>query len=97
MLDRTQLMAFCDYVIGDRVVGGREERAEVCTPHSPELRAFIVARLGELTPSGGYTVVAHIGRPTSNTAWYNQAIAFAALLREVADGIYPIPEDKDKE
>lgn len=84
-MDRSQLIAFCDYAIGARTVGS-DGADTIDTPHSPELRAFIVARLGDLTPANGHTVMTkHVGYPR----WPHQAKAFAALLREVADGIDP--------
>lgn len=89
-MDRTQLQAFCDYMIGERVVGGSDPGDPVGTWHSPELRAFILARLGELTPGAGFHIVAWPGRKLRED-WEQQRRAFAALLREVADGIDPPP------
>lgn len=84
-MDNAQLAAVIDYMTGGRVVGGTvEEPAE--TPHSPELRAFIVARLGESAPHAGYGPVFH---RKHNEAFAQQAKALAALLREIADGIDP--------
>lgn len=91
VLDRSQLIAFCDYMIGDRVVGGSDPGDPVGTPYSPELRAFVVARLGDDTPGAGYTLVPHAGS-NRNQRWARQANALAALLREVADGLDPQPE-----
>jgi len=75
-------------MIGGRVVGGSEPGNEVTTPHSPELRAFVQARLGDLTPAYGSGLVlpTHGAR---GSVWDVQAKALAALLREVADGIDP--------
>ena len=87
-MDRSQLIAFCDYMIGDRVVGGQDAGDSVGTPHSPELRAFIVARLGDLTPGSGYHLVT-MRTNSHHPHVASQAKAFAALLREVADGIDP--------
>lgn len=88
-MDNAQLIAFCDYMIGGRVVGGTaEEPAE--TPHSPELRAFIVARIGDDTPYAGFQIV---NQQRRNPVYARQAKAFAAaLLREAADGIDPPTE-----
>jgi hypothetical protein len=87
-MDRAQLVAFCDYMIGDRVVGGTDPGDPVGTPYSPELRAFIVARLGDDTPGSGYAIVPQAGRDRG-ALWTRQATALAALLREVADGLLP--------
>lgn len=77
-MDKLQLEEFLDLLVGWRSLGvaGDEEIAE---PRSPELRTFIIARLGVETPSSGRNVVRgrQLGRP------------LAALLREVADGIDP--------
>ena len=87
-MDRSQLIAFCDYMTGDRVVGGQDAGDPVGTPHSPELRAFIVARLGDLTPGSSYHLVTM--RTNTNRPYVApEAKALAALLREVADGIDP--------
>jgi hypothetical protein len=87
-VDNAQLIAFCDYMIGGRVVGGMaDEPAE--TPHSPELRAFIMGGLGDDMPYAGFQIVTQQRR---NTVYARQAKAFAALLREAADGIDPPAE-----
>ena len=88
-MDKTQAVAFCEYAIGMRVVGGSDTGEEVTTPHAPELRAFVTARLGDLMPR--YCVYLH---PTNrgryqDAEWAPQAKAFADLLREVADAIDP--------
>ena len=86
-MDQAQLIAFCDYAIGDRVVGGHDASDPVGTPHSPELRAFVVGKIGALTNSGY-----QLATLRDTKAWPHiteQANAFAALLREVADGIDP--------
>lgn len=90
-MDDAQLMAFCDYMIGGRVVGGNADEPTE-TPHSPELRAFIVARLGALIPDSGYRAVIGVLQQSRlrNPHYECQSKAFAALLREVADGIDPV-------
>lgn len=85
-MDRTQVVAFCDYMIGDRAVGGADPGDIIGTPHSPELLAFIVARLGDNTPAAGYGIVPQPGRPPEARR-IEQGKALAALLREVADAI----------
>jgi hypothetical protein len=84
-MDNTQLIAFCNYVFGHRTVGSVDGQ-EVETPHSPELRAFLAARLGDDIPLYAGRIV-HRRANDPNVA--RQAKAFAALLREVADGIDP--------
>lgn len=88
-MDTTQLTAFCEYMIGDRVVGGDADDP-AGTPHSPELRAFILARIGADTPTMGYQVASQVWRDRGG--YERQAKALAALLREVADGLDPPPE-----
>jgi hypothetical protein len=83
-MDNTQLIAFCNYAFGNRTVGTADGES-VETPHSPELRAFLVARLGDNTPNYGYWLV----HRQSDMKVAQQAKAFADLLREVADGIFP--------
>lgn len=85
-MDRVQLIAFCDYMIGQRVVGGNDPGDPLTTPHSPELLAFITARLGDNTPSAGYTIVPFPGRRQQED-WARQAVSLASLLREVANGL----------
>lgn len=86
-MDKTQITAFLDYMIGERNVGGSPEDP-LSTPHSPELRAFITARLGDHTPTSGYYLV-----PGKSGEWYGKgkehAAALASLLREVSDAIDP--------
>lgn len=84
-MDNTQLAAIIDYMIGGRTVGGTADEP-IETPYSPELRAFVVARLGDDTPDSGYRIL--YGR-ARNELYARQARAFAALLREVADGFDP--------
>ena len=87
-MDRTQLVAICDYMIGGRVVGGSDPGDPVTTEYSPELRAFIQARLGDKTPGAGYAIVPQVNRDRGSM-WTGQALALAGLLREVADGLDP--------
>ena len=84
-MDQTQLAAVIDYMIGCRTLGGTSEDSYE-TPNSPELRAFIVARLGSDIPSSGYRIVVGRGR---NELYTRQGKAMAGLLREIADGIDP--------
>jgi hypothetical protein len=89
-MDMQQLMTVIDYMVGGRSVGGTvDEPLE--TPHSPELRAFIVGRLGELTPAYGSQVVM-FSKYRVNPETIKKSKAFAAFLREIADGIDP-PEN----
>ena len=84
-MDRAQVIAFVDFLVGDRLVGVDHDGNEFGTPVCPEARAFIVARLGEKTPSSGYACVsADYHRPS--------AIALAGLLREVADFLDPVKD-----
>jgi hypothetical protein len=91
-MDQNQLIAFCDYAIGDRIVGGNDPGDPVGTPHSPEVRAFVIARIGAIGNSGYQLVTLRTNKAYPHVA--EQARAFAALLREVADGIDP-PETND--
>ena len=92
-MDGTQLNAFCDYMIGNRVVGGTDPADPVGMPCAPELRAFILARLGDKMPSNGWNITTRLcnaGERSRHSCFVEQAKAFAALLREVADGIDPL-------
>ena len=91
-MDRTQLIAFLDYMIGDRILGGCSGE-EVGTPHSPELRTFITARLGDQTPFFAHHLLPFRGLSFRAENQTVAAKALAALLREVADAIDPAPED----
>ena len=82
-MDRAQLNAVCDYMIGDRIVGGTDPGDPVSTPHCPELRAFVLGRLGDMTPQSGWHLTG------MRQHYMPQVKAFAALLREIADGIDP--------
>ena len=92
-MDDAQLMAFCDYMIGGRVVGGNADEPTE-TPHSPELRAMIVGLIGKGTPSSGYRAYIGVNQFARHKIleYSDQTHAFAKLLREVADGIDP-PEN----
>lgn len=87
-MDRAQISAFCEYTLGERTVGGSDPGDPVGTPHSPELRAFCVALLGDNTPTWPWQLC-RIEDRARNSRLEPQAKAFAALLREVADGIDP--------
>lgn len=91
-MDDTQLMAFCDYMIGERSLGGTPEDP-IGTPYSPELRAFIVGRLGMDTPDSGYSMIFATRYPNAKHSkkddYIRQTKAFAAMLREVADILDP--------
>lgn len=84
MLDKTQLETIVDLMVGEKPIGVDCDGNEVAVPRSPEMQAFVKARLGDLTPRGGWDIV---GKPTVRSP--ERAKAFAALLREVADGIAP--------
>lgn len=76
-MDKAQLNAFVDYMIGWRTVGAADEQ-ELTAPTCPEMRAFVVARLGDKTPLHGYDAVRN----------YNDCgTVLAVLLHEVADGL----------
>lgn len=81
--DLAQMIAFTDSVIGWRLLGVDRNGDDVSTPVAPEARAFIVAVLGNLTPSYGARI---IPLPEGQN---KQAVAFAGFLRDMADGIYP--------
>jgi hypothetical protein len=55
LMDLSQVRAFVDYMVGWKEIGVAEDSA-VSTPCSPEVRAFLLARLGDKTPSGGYSM-----------------------------------------
>lgn len=76
-MDKAQLNAFVDYMIGWRTVGATNE-GELTTPTCPEMRSFVLARLGEKTPTHGYDAVRD---------YKGCGTALAALLHEAADGL----------
>jgi hypothetical protein len=79
-MDKSQIEAVVHYMIGDYTVGSASDE-ELTRPHSPELKAFIRARLGEQTPPFGRYVLFPEHKTTK---------PFAAFLREIADFIDPI-------
>jgi hypothetical protein len=87
-MDKVQARAFVDYMVGDRSLGGTEHEY-FGTPHSPELRAFIVGQIGEKTPPNGYSAVECL----TNPAMAVQAKALANLLREIADILDPAAQE----
>lgn len=90
-LDKTQLTAFVDYMIGWRAVGVAADE-EISQPICPEMRAFLTALLGDaMPPYARYLVPANRGTH-QHVEWEPKSKAFAALLREVADGLDPAPE-----
>lgn len=86
-MDRTQVVAFIDYMIGWRPVGVAGEE-EITEPKSPELRAYLTARLGDAMPFYANYIVPRDGHER-RAAHANEANALAALLREVADVLSP--------
>ncbi len=76
-MDKAQLNAFVDYMIGWRTVGVAGEE-ELTAPLCPEMRSFVIARLGDKTPVHGYDAV----RDHNGCGG-----ALASLLHEVADGL----------
>jgi hypothetical protein len=92
-MDRSQLYAFVNYAIGDRDIGTADGET-ITTPHSPELRAFVVARLGDAMPPYASAIVPYRGGLQMGPKFAEQAKAFADLLREVADGIDPVAAPK---
>lgn len=75
-MDKTQLRYFLDCLIGWRVIGATNAE-EITEPMCPELRAFITARLGDLTPIHGHQAMNAVG----------PAKAMVALLRQAADAL----------
>lgn len=88
-MDKKAILAFCNYAIGDRIVGGRDPGDEITTPHSPELHAFVSACLGDFMPPYTHYLVPTNRGCHQDAEWQPRSKAFAALLREVADGIDP--------
>lgn len=76
-LDKLQLQQFIDNMVGFRTVGAAQDE-ELQVPVSPEMRNFVIARIGELTPSLGYYCLQRA----------DQREALARLLREVSDSLF---------
>ena len=80
-MDQAQIELFIDLMVGWENVG--ESAGEpVERPNSPALRAFVVARIGNLTPPSGWALM----RKSESS---DDRMAFAAFLREAADAISP--------
>lgn len=78
-MDSTQVSAFIDYMLsGTPVAANAETGEEWITPHSPALRAFIIARLGDDMPIDAHQAFARHPK---------KGRALANLLREAADAI----------
>lgn len=84
-MDKAQLNAFVDYMIGWRTIAATDQE-EFTEPLCREMRAFVLARLGEKTPLHGYEAVRDIK---------GCGAALAGLLREVADGLDGGPQSKE--
>ena len=79
VLDGTQVVAFIEYMTGFRCIAVNPENGEEFgPPYSPELRAFLVARMGDDMPVGGRSTVM---RHQSNGR------ALVQFLRQAADSI----------
>jgi hypothetical protein len=77
-LDRTQVITLIDYMTGIRPTAFCPETGdEYGPPHSPELRAFLISRLGDLTPWGGLGALHN----------KSSALVLGAFLRKAADAI----------
>jgi hypothetical protein len=87
-LDRTQISAFIDAMIGSTPIGTDPDHEVVEVPTSPLVRAFVVARLGDQTLTSAYDACL--------TRSQGRREAFAGLLRAVADGIAPVAVSDDR-
>lgn len=79
-LDKTQLQTAMTALLGEEIMGVAEGEA-VTMPNAPMFRTFTLARLGDLASS------AHLTWRWSP----ERSAAFAGLLREIADGLSPLP------
>jgi len=79
-LDKTQLQTALTALLGEEIVGVAEGEA-VTVPNAPMFRTFTLARLGDLASS------VHLTWRCSP----ERSAAFAGLLREIADGLSPLP------
>lgn len=78
-MDLTAASAFVDLMVGNRVVAANAETGEDWgPPTSPEIRAFLVAALGDGMPISAYDVF---------TRHQHKGRALVALLRVAADAI----------
>lgn len=84
MLDRTQVVHFVDLLVGFDSIGAAGDQ-EVQRPISPEVRSFIIARLGDRTPSSVYFFHGDANSPS-----YANRKALAEFFRELADCIDPV-------
>ena len=60
-MDKNQIAAFVEYMVGFKSLGIDANGEEVQAPNSPELRAFMIASLGENSPTNGYYSIARKG------------------------------------
>lgn len=82
-MDKTQLSMMWHLMLGDRaigVAGGGGDALPVEVPENPRLQVFILARMGDRYP----------GSDLNYSDYYKpERRAFAAFIREFADGIDP--------
>lgn len=79
-MDKSQVIAFLDFLVGYRSIGVDSNGDEVEVPICPEARAFVVGRLGVMTPANGWRCVTD-GTPAGRS----KALTVARMLREVVD------------
>lgn len=77
-MDSTQASHLVDYMVGERLLNADANGNEFTAPFSPELKAFIIARLGDDIPLSGYDAF---------TRHQKKGRALVAFLREAADAI----------
>lgn len=76
-MDRLQVSQFIELMVGFRPVGISGNGEEITEPVCPEMRAFIIALIGEKTPWSGHTMFRR----------KDEMRAMAAVLRSVADNL----------
>lgn len=76
-MDALQVQQFLDCMIGWKPIGVDGNGDEIIVPVSPEMRAYVVARLGMETPNHGYDALRS----------HQKAAPVINLLREVADSM----------
>jgi hypothetical protein len=76
-MDSLQIQRFLDCMFGWKSIGVDVDGTEITASNNPEMRAFIVARLGMDTPNHGHDALRS----------HQRSAPVVALLREVADSL----------
>jgi len=85
-MDKAQISTFIEYMFGWRSLGVDANGDEISVPYSPELRAFMVAFLGEDTPTNGDFIMSQI-RPDFLKQRHALGLFLVNMGRSIEPGI----------